>query len=115
MHPTLHTELSDLGGIQVPIVQTGMGWVAGPRLTAATANAGGLGILASGTMDFEQLRAAITDTRSRTDAPFGVNLRSDAPDAAARCDLLIHEGVKVASFALAPDQGLIGRLKDAGV
>jgi len=115
MHPTLHTELCDLCGIQVPIVQTGMGWVAGPRLTAATANAGGLGILASGTMDFEQLRAAITDTRSRTDAPFGVNLRSDAPDAAARCDLLIHEGVKVASFALAPDQGLIGRLKDAGV
>ncbi len=115
MHPTLHTELCDLCGIQVPIVQTGMGWVAGPRLTAATANAGGLGILASGTMDFEQLRAAITDTRSRTDAPFGVNLRSDAPDATARCDLLIHEGVKVASFALAPDQGLIGRLKDAGV
>ena len=115
MHPTLHTELCDLCGIQVPIVQTGMGWVAGPRLTAATANAGGLGILASGTMDFAQLRAAITDTRSRTDAPFGVNLRSDAPDAAARCDLLIHEGVKVASFALAPDQGLIGRLKDAGV
>jgi NAD(P)H-dependent flavin oxidoreductase YrpB (nitropropane dioxygenase family) len=115
MHPTLHTELCDLCGIQVPIVQTGMGWVAGPRLTAATANAGGLGILASGTMDFEQLRAAITDTRSRTDAPFGVNLRSDAPDATARCDLLIHEGVKVASFALAPDQALIGRLKDAGV
>jgi NAD(P)H-dependent flavin oxidoreductase YrpB (nitropropane dioxygenase family) len=115
MHPTLHTELCDLCGIQVPIVQTGMGWVAGPRLTAATANAGGLGILASGTMDFEQLRAAITDTRSRTDAPFGVNLRSDAPDAAARCDLLIREGVKVASFALAPDQALIGRLKDAGV
>jgi NAD(P)H-dependent flavin oxidoreductase YrpB (nitropropane dioxygenase family) len=115
MHPTLHTELCDLCGIEVPIVQTGMGWVAGPRLTAATANAGGLGILASGTMDFEQLRAAITDTRSRTDAPFGVNLRSDAPDAAARCDLLIHEGVKVASFALAPDQALISRLKDAGV
>ena len=115
MHPTLHTELCDLCGIRVPIVQTGMGWVAGPRLTAATANAGGLGILASGTMDFEQLRAAITDTRSRTDAPFGVNLRSDAPDATARCDLLIHEGVKVASFALAPDQALIGRLKDAGV
>jgi NAD(P)H-dependent flavin oxidoreductase YrpB (nitropropane dioxygenase family) len=92
-----------------------MGWVAGPRLTAATANAGGLGILASGTMDFEQLRTAITETRARTDAPFGVNLRSDAPDAADRCDLLIREGVRVASFALAPDQALIARLKDGGV
>jgi NAD(P)H-dependent flavin oxidoreductase YrpB (nitropropane dioxygenase family) len=92
-----------------------MGWVAGPRLTSATANAGGLGILASGTMDFDQLRAAITQTRSRTDAPFGVNLRADAPDAADRCELLIREGVPVASFALAPDQALIARLKDAGV
>jgi len=115
MHPTLHTELSDLCGIRVPVVQTGMGWVAGPRLTAATANAGGLGILAAGTMDFEQLRAAIAETRSRTDAPFGVNLRSDAPDASARCELLIREGVKVASFALAPQQALIARLKEAGV
>ena len=115
MHPTLHTELCDLCGIRVPVVQTGMGWVAGPRLTAATANAGGLGILAAGTMDFEQLRAAIAETRSRTDAPFGVNLRSDAPDAAARCELLISEGVKVASFALAPQQALIARLKEAGV
>jgi NAD(P)H-dependent flavin oxidoreductase YrpB (nitropropane dioxygenase family) len=115
MHPTLHTELCDLCGIRVPVVQTGMGWVAGPRLTAATANAGGLGILAAGTMDFEQLRAAIAETRSRTDAPFGVNLRSDAPDAAARCELLIREDVKVASFALAPQQALIARLKEAGV
>jgi NAD(P)H-dependent flavin oxidoreductase YrpB (nitropropane dioxygenase family) len=114
-HPTLHTELCDLCGIRVPIVQTGMGWVAGPRLTAATANAGGLGILASGTMDFEQLRAAIAETRARTDAPFGVNLRSDAPDAADRCDLLIAEGVRVASFALAPQPDLIARLKDGGV
>lgn len=115
MHPTLHTELCDLCEIRVPIVQTGMGWVAGPRLTAATANAGGLGILASGTMDFAQLQTAITETRARTHAPFGVNLRSDAPDAADRCELLIREGVKVASFALAPQQALIGRLKDAGV
>ncbi len=115
MHPTLHTDLCDLVGIRVPIVQTGMGWVAGPRLTAATANAGGLGILAAGTMDFEQLRAAIAETRERTDAPFGVNLRSDAPDAAERCSLLISEGVRVASFALAPKPELIDQLKAAGV
>jgi NAD(P)H-dependent flavin oxidoreductase YrpB (nitropropane dioxygenase family) len=115
MHPTLQTELCDLVGVRVPIVQTGMGWVAGPRLVAATANAGGLGILAAGTMDFEQLRAAIAETRGRTDAPFGVNLRSDAPDAAQRCALLISEGVRVASFALAPKPELIAQLKAAGV
>ena len=53
--------------------------------------------------------------QGRTDAPFGVNLRADAGDAAARCDLLVQHGVKVASFALAPRPELIARLKDAGI
>jgi NAD(P)H-dependent flavin oxidoreductase YrpB (nitropropane dioxygenase family) len=66
-------------------------------------------------MDFDQLRDAIAETKQRTSKPFGVNIRSDAPDAAARIDLLIKEDVRVASFALAPKQELIARLKDAGV
>jgi NAD(P)H-dependent flavin oxidoreductase YrpB (nitropropane dioxygenase family) len=114
-HRALQTRLCDLLGIRYPIVQTGMGWVAGPRLTSATSNAGGLGILASATMDFGQLKAAITETKSRTTAPFGVNLRADATDAVDRIDLLVREGVKVASFAQAPKQDLIRRLKDGGV
>jgi NAD(P)H-dependent flavin oxidoreductase YrpB (nitropropane dioxygenase family) len=114
-HPTLTTRLCELVGIEYPIVQTGMGWVAGPRLAAATSNAGGLGILAASTMDFEQLRTAIAEVKQRTDKPFGVNIRSDAPDAPARIDLLIEQGVRVASFALAPKQEQIARLKDAGV
>ena len=79
-HPALRTRLCELAGVRYPIVQTGMGWVAGPRLVAATANAGALGILASATMTLEQLRDAVADVRSRTDAPFGVNLRTDAVD-----------------------------------
>ena len=51
-HPALHTPFCELVGVRYPIVQTGMGWVAGPRLVAATAEAGGLGILASATMTF---------------------------------------------------------------
>jgi NAD(P)H-dependent flavin oxidoreductase YrpB (nitropropane dioxygenase family) len=101
--------------VRYPIVQTGMGWVAGPRLVSATANAGGLGILAAATMDFDQLAGAIDEVRASTDEPFGVNLRADAPDAAARIDLLIDKGVKVGSFALAPSRDLITKLKDAGV
>ena len=115
MHAALHTALCDLCDIERPIVQTGMGWVAGPRLTAATSNAGGLGILAAGTMDYDELVRAIGETKDRTDRSFGVNLRSDAPDAPERCELLISQGVKVASFALAPKEALIKRLKDAGV
>ena len=111
----LETALTRLVGVRHPVVQTGMGWVAGPRLVAATAEAGGLGILASATMTYPELAAAITETRRRTAAPFGVNLRADAGDAAERVELLIKEGVAVASFALAPRQEMIARLKDAGV
>ncbi|NEA57597.1 nitronate monooxygenase [Streptomyces sp. SID13666] len=112
---SFETPLTQLVGVRYPIVQTGMGWVAGPRLVSATANAGALGILASATMTTEQLRAAVKEVRSRTDAPFGVNLRADAGDAQERVGILIEEGVRVASFALAPSRDLIARLKDAGV
>src|SRR3979490_789229 len=97
----LRTPLTELVGIEHPVVQTGMGWVAGPRLVSATANAGGLGIIASATMTVEELGAAIGETKRRTGNPFGVNLRSDASDAVDRVDLLIRHGVEVASFALA--------------
>jgi NAD(P)H-dependent flavin oxidoreductase YrpB (nitropropane dioxygenase family) len=111
----LATELTRLTGVRHPVVQTGMGWVAGPRLVSATANAGGLGIIASATMTLPELEAAILETRRRTDEPFGVNLRSDASDAVDRVELLIRHGVKVASFALAPKRDLIARLKDHGI
>ncbi len=110
----LRTPLTELVGIAHPVVQTGMGWVAGPRLVTATAEAGGLGILASATMTFDELAKAIAEVKSRTTRPFGVNLRADAADASDRVDLLIREGVKVASFALAPKQEYIERLKGAG-
>jgi NAD(P)H-dependent flavin oxidoreductase YrpB (nitropropane dioxygenase family) len=92
-----------------------MGWVAGPRLVAASAEAGALGILASATMTYEELVAAVAEVKARTSAPFGVNLRADAADASQRVDLLIDQGVRVASFALAPKQEFITRLKAAGV
>jgi NAD(P)H-dependent flavin oxidoreductase YrpB (nitropropane dioxygenase family) len=113
--PLLRTPLTELTGVRHPVVQTGMGWVSGPRLVTATANAGGLGILASATMTYDELDRAIAEVKRRTDQPFGVNLRADAGDAPERCQLLIQHGVKVASFALAPKPDLIARLKDAGI
>src|ERR1700744_2501289 len=110
----LRTPLTELIGIEHPVVQTGMGWVAGARLVAATSNAGGLGILASATMTLDELAVAIGKVQAATDKPFGVNIRANAGDAADRVDLMIREGVRVASFALAPKQELISKLKDAG-
>ncbi|MDQ0911429.1 NAD(P)H-dependent flavin oxidoreductase YrpB (nitropropane dioxygenase family) [Streptomyces canus] len=111
----METALTRLVGVRRPIVQTGMGWVAGPRLVSATANAGALGILASATMTVDRLRDAVREVKSRTDAPFGVNLRADAADAGDRVRVIVDEGVRVASFALAPSAELIGALKEAGV
>ena len=113
--PRLRTRLCELLGIEVPIVQTGMGWVAGPRLAAATSNAGGLGILAAATMTMPQLREAVSAMQDRTAKPFGVNLRADAADADERVELLIRAGVRVASFAQAPRKDLIAKLRAAGV
>ncbi len=114
-HPALRTAICGLFGVQYPIVQTGMGWVSTPELTAATANAGALGILASGTLTLAETDAAIGRTRELTSRPFGVNMRGDAPDLAERARLLVKHGVRVASFALAPSERVIRSLKDDGL
>ena len=111
----IRTPLTSLLGISCPIISTGMGYVSGARLAAATSQAGGLGIIASATMSPAELRRAIRDVRERTSAPFGVNLRADAPDAGQRIEAIIEGRVPVASFALAPRPELIAALRDAGV
>ena len=113
--PRLQTRATELFGVSYPIVQTGMGWVAGPSLVTGTAEAGGLGILASATMTIDEMDAAIAEVRSRTERPFGVNLRPDAADLADRADRLVDAGVRVASFAGPPPAGVVKRLRDGGV
>ena len=115
MHPALATPLLDLLGSKYPIVQTGMGWVAGPKLVSATSNAGAFGIIASATMTYDELVVAIAETKKRTTAPFGVNMRADADDIMDRLKLLVAEGIPVASFAQAPKKDLIEYLHDHGV
>jgi nitronate monooxygenase len=70
---TLRTALCDVLGIEYPIVQSGMGGVAGPDLVAEVSKAGGLGIVAALHLDPDQLRDAIRRVRAATDKPFGVN------------------------------------------
>ena len=111
----LSTPLCDLLGVRYPIVQTGMGWVSGARLTAATCEAGAMGILASATMTLPELRVAIGKVKARTSNPFGVNLLPNQADLLDRIDLMITEGVTVASFAGAPSGDVVARLNDAGL
>ncbi len=114
-HPALSTRACELFGVRYPLVQTGMGWVSGARLTAGTATAGGLGILASATMTISELGVAIDKVARRTDNPFGVNLLPNQPDSSERIALIVDKGVKVASFAAAPRPEQVQRLRDAGV
>ena len=110
----LQTRATEQFGVPYPIVQTGMGWVAGPSLVTGAAEAGGLGILAAATMTVDEMEAAIAEVRSRTERPFGVNLRPDAVDLADRADRLVDAGVRVASFAGPPPAQIVRRLQDGG-
>jgi nitronate monooxygenase len=74
MTTTLRTDLCDLLGIEYPIVQSGMGRIAGPEMVAEVSKAGGLGILAGLNVPADALRRAIRRVRELTDRPFGVNL-----------------------------------------
>ncbi len=82
---------------------------------SATAQAGALGILASATMTFDELKGAIAEVKSRTGRPFGVNLRSDHAEIDRFVGLLLAEQVAVASFAQAPSERLVKTLRDGGV
>ena len=114
-HTPLRTRFCELVGCELPIVQTGMGWVSGARLTAATSAAGGFGILAAVTMTPAQLRQQVLEVKAKTDRPFGVNFRADQPDLAERVAFVVEQGVKLVSFAGAPTKDAVARCHDAGV
>ncbi|MDZ7791666.1 MAG: nitronate monooxygenase [Xanthomonadales bacterium] len=109
----MRTRLTGLVGCRVPVVQTGMGWVSTPELTSATADAGGLGILAGVTLTTQELRRSIDIVRHATAAPFGVNIRADAPDLDQRVEICLDGGVPVLSLIGAPTAALVDRLHDA--
>jgi NAD(P)H-dependent flavin oxidoreductase YrpB (nitropropane dioxygenase family) len=115
LSPALHTRICDLLGIRYPIIQTGMGWVATPELTAAASNAGAIGFLAAATIRPEHVSGEIEKVKALTDKPFGVNFLMDAPGADVITDAIIRHRVKAAGYNRAPSGELIGELKQAGV
>ncbi|MCZ6465165.1 MAG: nitronate monooxygenase [Proteobacteria bacterium] len=115
MSSALHTPLCDLLGCRVPIVQTGMGWVATPELVAGACNAGAFGFLAAATIRPEDVDGEIEKVRALTDQPFGVNFLMDAPGADTIVDAIVRRGVRAAGYNRSPDATLIERLKAAGV
>ena len=111
----MRTPFTQLVGVRAPVVCTGMGYVSDPGLAAAASNAGGLGIVAAAMLNLSELEAAVARMNELTDKPYGVNLRSDAPDLRDRARVMIEGGVRVASFALAPSREIMALLKEAGL
>lgn len=111
----ISTSATELFGVKYPIVQTGMGWVAFPPMVIAVTKAGGLGILASAPMSFQEMTSSIEEVQKATDLPFGVNLRTDTFDIEKRLNHLIAEKIKIVSFAQAPNEKMVKKLKDAGL
>lgn len=111
----LRTRICDLLGIDVPIVQTGMGWVATPELVAGACEAGAFGFLAAAALPLDEVEAAIVRTKELTQRPFGVNFLMDAPGAEEIVEMILRYGVRAAGYNRAPSAALIDKLKAGGV
>lgn len=116
----MKTRITEMLGIEHPIIQGGMHYVGFAELAAAVSNAGGLGIITGLTQKTpENLANEIAKCRDLTDKPFGVNLTFlpafEAPDYPGYIDAIIQGGVKVVETAGRNPQDHLPRLKDAGV
>ena len=116
----LKTRITEMFGIERPIIQGGLMWVATAQLTSAVANAGGIGFMTALTFpEAEDLRAEIRKCREMTDKPFGVNLTFlptlRAPDYPAYIDVCIEEGVKFIETAGRNPEPYMEQIKSADI
>ena len=102
-------------GIQYPVFQGGMAWVADASLAAAVSNAGGLGLISSINGGVEAVRNEIRKCRELTDKPFGVNIMLQAPDAAEIAHLVVEEGVKILTTGAGSPVQYMQMWKEAGI
>ena len=116
----LKTRITDLFGIERPIVQGGLMWIARSELASAVGNAGGIGFMTALTFpEPEGLRAEIRKCRELTDKPFGVNLTflptMRPPDYPAYIDVCIQEGIRFVETAGRNPEPYMDQLKSAGI
>ena len=102
-------------GIQYPVFQGGMAWVADASLAAAVSNAGGLGLISSINAGTEAVRNEVRKCREMTDRPFGVNIMLQAPNAAEIAEMVVEEGVKIVTTGAGSPAPYMPMWKDAGI
>ena len=102
-------------GIEYPVFQGGMAWVADASLAAAVSNAGGLGLISSVNAGTEAVRNEIRKCRELTDKPFGVNIMLQAPNAPEIAQMVIEEGVKILTTGAGSPSQYMAAWKEAGI
>ncbi|MEI7671815.1 MAG: nitronate monooxygenase, partial [Deltaproteobacteria bacterium] len=110
----MKTRITELFGIEHPIILSGMSWISVPRMVAAVSNAGGLGILATGPLNADLTRQAIREIRLLTKKPFGANASLLFPGAAENAKVLLEEKVPVINFALGKGDWLVKAAHEYG-
>ena len=109
------SRICDMLGIQYPVFQGGMAWVADASLAAAVSNAGGLGLISSINAGTEAVRNEIRKCRELTDKPFGVNIMLQAPNAGEIAEMVIEEGVKILTTGAGSPAQYMPMWKEAGI
>jgi enoyl-[acyl-carrier protein] reductase II len=112
---TFSNRITQLFGIDYPIIQAGMIWASGWRLASAVSNAGGLGIIGSGSMYPDVLREHIRKCKSATNRPFGVNVPLLYPDIDKHIQILLEEGVRIVFTSAGNPKTWTGVLKEKGI
>ena len=107
--------ICDILGIEKPLFQGGMAWIADARLAAAVSNAGGLGLISSILGGPEAVRAEIRKAKELTDKPFGVNVMLADPNAPAVADIVVEEGVTIVTTGAGSPAPYMERWKAAGI
>ena len=111
----MQNKVTELFNIKYPIIQAGMVWASGWRLASAVANAGGLGLLGSGSMHPEVLRKHIKKCQQATDKPFGVNVPMLYPEIDQLMDIILEHGVKIVFTSAGNPKTWTGFLKEKGI
>jgi enoyl-[acyl-carrier protein] reductase II len=111
----MRNRITELFGIQYPIIQGGMIWCSGWELASAVSNAGGLGLIGSGSMYPDILREQIRKCKLATDKPFGVNVPLLYPDLDQHLEIVVEEGVKIVFTSAGNPAKYTGWLKERGI
>lgn len=111
----MKTKLTELLGIEYPIIQGGMAWVAEYHLAAAVSNAGGIGLIGAASAPPEVVREQIRKCKELTDKPFGVNVMLLNPNAEEVAKIVVEEGVKVVTTGAGNPARFMTLWKENGV